>query len=99
MIEVNDGKVYSVKNVDDTENKSYAEQMKIYMSPDVIAVAFRAIGSDSSLTFNKRMVIYDSVYGFPRYSETLPSEKGPTDVGYSIEIVEFENLPKIKAKQ
>ena len=95
-IEESNGEIKSVKNIDGSENNTYLPKLKIYSSAGLITKGFDSVDLDADLNFNERIVIYDSLYGFPRYYEILRSEKGPTDVAFKIEIIEFEILPEIQ---
>jgi hypothetical protein len=95
IIEVNNGSVISVKNIDGTPNLDFEERLNIYQT-EMIRETFEWIEGSMRYIHNNRLMIYDNNYGFPHYAELLYSEKGPTDVDFRIEIVEFEVLPEIR---
>lgn len=97
IVEVREQQVISVKNIDGSPNEDFAERLRVYKT-DVIEMAFQWIEASIPYKFNTQVASFDTKFGFPRYAELLPSEKGPTDVGHRIEILEFEVLPEGEAE-
>ncbi len=93
IIEISNGKIYSIKNIDGSANTHLGEILEIYKE-DIIDTAFNWVAGDIKNQFNQ-VVIYDPNYGFPRYQEPLDNNR-PTDSGGRIEIIEFEVLPEIE---
>jgi hypothetical protein len=92
IIEISNGKIFPIKNIDGTANNYLLEVLEIYKE-DIIDSAFNWISGDIKNHFNQ-VVIYDPNFGFPRYQEPLDNKR-PVDSGGRIEIIEFEVLPEI----
>ena len=92
IIEISNGNIFSIKNIDGSANNYLGEVFQIYKE-DIIDSAFNWVAGDIKNQFNQ-VVIYDPNFGFPRYQEPLDDNR-PTDSGGRIEIIEFEVLPEI----
>lgn len=87
-IEIKNEKIVAVHNIDGTINRTYGDRTNF---EDPINVGFYMLEGDIKNGFEKLWVIYDENLGFPRYILNS-GEKGPTDIGFQFEIVEFEKL-------
>ena len=90
-IEVLNGKVASVRNTDGTRNDDYWERTKILGDP--LEDGFKFIESSIKGKYENNYALYDEQHKFPRYLANTGA-KGPTDIDYDFEIVEFEQLHK-----
>ena len=88
IIEVLDKKIISVKNIDNTNNSLYAEFAE---GKDLIEKGFERMEYSIKHEYADNYALYDDEYSFPRYLSTT-GRKGPTDIEYKFEIVEFEIL-------
>lgn len=84
FIEVQDGNIVSVKNIDGTDHAGYSELTK---GKELIEVGFEWMKGSIQRKPEAAYALYDSRFSFPRY---LSFYSGIPDDGFQLEIVEFE---------